>query len=412
MKVLLTLLLLQHEHNAAPGTTTSLLDVSQSRTASGTAWIPDAALVPGYHAMAGDWKLMLHGSAVLQFVRVTGTRAVSQVGSTNWVMLMATRSGAANALRARAMLTAEPYTLSGAGYPQLLQVAHPYRGTPAPDRQHPHELFAELSLAWEHALTSGVAFSIYGAPVGEPAIGPVAYNHRPSAAYEPSAPLGHIAQDYTHESLGVVTLGVFGRRARLEGSVFNGSHPDERHANFDLQGGKLDSYAGRLTVAAAARTTASAWFAYNAPETAAGHAHGSLHRFGAAVLHSHARPSAEGEWSTTLVYAATLPQGASEPLHTVLLESRFDVSHHHAVFSRVEYVRRTADELALTGSVPPEMTVGAASLGYAWRTTVPRRFTLAAGARITVNVVPAPLRPFYGSANPLGLLAYLRLSPP
>src|SRR5256885_10869938 len=66
--------------------------------------------------------------------------------------------------------------------------------------------------------------------------------HRPSAAYDPVAPLGHHAQDFTHISDGVATLGVFTRRFKLEGSVFNGAHPDE--VRTDLDPVRLDAYGG------------------------------------------------------------------------------------------------------------------------------------------------------------------------
>lgn len=394
----------QHQpHDSARAPT--LLERSQSRTASGTTWLPDAAPVPGYHHRTAGWDLMLHGSAFLQLVHVTGARAQSQLGSTNWVMAMASRTSSRHALRVRAMLTAEPFTLPGAGYPQLLQVAHLYRGALAADRQHPHELVPELSVAYEHALSTAVALAVYAAPVGEPALGPVAYNHRPSAAYEPAAPLGHVVQDYTHESLGVVTLGAFGRRARVEASAFNGSHPDDRHANFDLQGGRLNSYAGRVTVAPSARIVAAAWVGHIAAETGS-HAHEPLYKFGASLLHS----GSTGTWSTALVYGANLERGTTRPLSSVLLESTLQLAPRHTVFGRVEYARRTADELALTGSVPSELAIGAFSAGYAWR-AVRGAATLALGARITVSAVPRVLEPFYGSRTPLGLLADLRLAP-
>jgi hypothetical protein len=409
MKVLLALMLAQHEHQPGP-TANTAIQLSQSRTASGTAWLPEAAVVPGYHRKSDGWDFMLHGSAFLQYVRVSGSRAASQGGSSNWLMAMAARTSSANAWRIRVMVTAEPFTLTGRGYPQLGQVAHPYKGMLAPDRQHPHELLAEASGSWEHALGDRTALGVYAAAVGEPALGPVAFNHRPSAAYEPTAPLGHVAQDYTHESLGVVTAGVFGHRARVERSAFNGSHPDDARTNFDLQGGHLNSYAGRVTVAPSDRIVASAWLAYVAPETG-DHAHAGLHKFGFAFLHTRARPAA-GLWSSALIYGANLPSGSTRPLNTVLLESSLDLTRSHAVFTRFEYARRTAEELALTGSVPAELDIGAASVGYAWRVHADRAATFAAGARLTVTFLPAALEPFYGSRQPVALLAYIRLTPP
>src|SRR5437879_3161510 len=133
---------------------------------------------------------MVHGSVFLQYDRQLGTRADDQLGSVNWVMLMAARPAAGGSVRFRAMVSAEPLTLTARGYPELLQAAEPYRGGTLTDRQHPHELISELSVGFEHPVGSRVGASLYAAPVGEPALGPVAYLHRPSAVYDPAAPLG------------------------------------------------------------------------------------------------------------------------------------------------------------------------------------------------------------------------------
>src|SRR5207245_10044478 len=98
------------------------------------------------------------------------------------------------------------------------------------------------------------------APVGQPGLGPVAYMHRPSAAYDPVAPLGHHAQDFTHISDGVATLGVFTRRFKVEGSVFNGAHPDE--VRTDLDPVRLDAYGGRLSFNPSAGSSLTAWFGH------------------------------------------------------------------------------------------------------------------------------------------------------
>lgn len=236
----------------------------------------------------------------------------------------------------------------------------------------------------------------------------MAYNHRPSAAYEPAAPLGHVAQDYTHESLGVVTIGVFGRRARFEASLFNGSHPDDERTNLDLQGGRLNAVAGRLTWAPSATLTTAAWFAA-IPEATGAHAHEAEQRFGASLLL--ARPQRAGVWSTALLYGAVAPEGESLR-HTALVESSLDLSPVQTIFGRAEYVRRTSEELALTGSVPAELDLGAVSVGTARRLWRSRGLYATFGARVTAHFIPPSLEPFYGSRMPLALLAYLRVAPP
>src|SRR5438445_38235 len=227
-----------------------------------------------------------------------GTLADDQLGSVNWVMLMAARPAAGGILRLRTMVSAEPWTLTARGYPQLLQVAETYRGGLLTDRQHPHELISELSVGFEHPVGSRVGASLYTAPVGEPALGPVAYLHRPSAVYDPAAPLGHHTQDFTHTTFGVVTLGFFTRQVRVEASAFNGAHPDDVRTNFDPV--RLDSYSARLTCNPASQWSVAAWFGHVAA-TGGAHVHGALDRFGASVLHS------RGTWSTAFVYGADLP---------------------------------------------------------------------------------------------------------
>src|SRR5256714_4961802 len=239
----------QHEHGtpadsaSGPSPVAGAAGVSLTRMSSGTAWLPDAARLRASHATLGAWAVMLHGAAVLPYDRQSGTRAAEQLGSINWLMAVATRPVGRGAVRVRAMVSAEPWTVTGRGYPELLQVAEPYQGTTVTDRQHPHDLVSELAVLYERPVgTAGL--SLYLAPVGEPALGPVAYMHRPSAAYDPMAPLGHHMQDFTHISDGVATLGVFTRRFKVEASVFNGAHPDE--VRTDLDPVRLDAYGGRL----------------------------------------------------------------------------------------------------------------------------------------------------------------------
>jgi hypothetical protein len=385
----------QHDHQG-------ILGVPLARMASGTAWLPDAARTPSYHASVGRWTLMVHGSAFLQYNRQFGTRADNQLGSVNWVMVVAQRPAAGGTVRFRAMGSAEPVTLTSRGYPQLLQVAEPYRGGILTDRQHPHDLMSELSVGYEHAVGSKIAASLYAGPVGEPALGPVSYLHRPSAAYDPATPLGHHTQDFTHTSFGVVTLGAFTRQLRIEASAFNGAHPDDVRTDFDAV--RLDSYAARLSCNPGPQWSVAAWFGHVAA-TGGAHAHGALDRFGASVLHS------RGTWSTALVYGADLPTGAGHPLNTLLLESTLELGEANALYGRAEYVRRTAADLALVGSVSREVDIGAASLGAERRLWHSARVAIGLGARGTLNLVPEELRLFYGSHTPMGVVAYLQVRP-
>src|SRR5882724_1928774 len=100
----------------------------------------------------------------------------------------------------------------------------------------------ELGAIYDHSITSNLATSLYVAAVGEPALGPAAYMHRPSAAVDPFAPIGHHWQDGSHESSGVVTGGVYSHMVKLEGSVFNGRERQAGDYVPDYSGASLDSY--------------------------------------------------------------------------------------------------------------------------------------------------------------------------
>src|SRR5438094_441958 len=184
------------------------LGIPEARMGSGTAWLPDASPMHAAHVVLGDWTLMLHGVGFLQYDRQGGSRGSNQMGLVNWEMAGATLH----------------------------------------DRQHPHDLFMELAALYERRVAQSLGLSLYLAPVGEPAVGPVAFPHRPSAADDPLAPISHHWQDGTHITFGVVTAGVFTRNAKLEASWFNGREPDEIRTNLDYAGRRLDSYSARLTV--------------------------------------------------------------------------------------------------------------------------------------------------------------------
>src|SRR5688572_26940318 len=167
------------------------LGISMERMGSGTTWIPDAVILPSRHYMLGKWMLMLHGFAFVQYDEQGGPRGASQFGSLNWAMIMADREIAGGRLQLRFMPSLDPTTVGKCGYPLLLQSGEMCNGRPIVNRQHPHDFFMELGALYERPIASNLALLLYAAPAGEPALGPVAFMHRPSAMDEPQAPLGH-----------------------------------------------------------------------------------------------------------------------------------------------------------------------------------------------------------------------------
>jgi len=108
----------------------------------------------------------------------------------------------------KSMISFDPFMVGLNGYPLLFQSGESYKGQALVDRQHPHDLFAELSLGYSQRLSKKVDVYGYFAYPGEPAIGPVAFMHRISALNDPDAPISHHWQDATHITFGVATVGV------------------------------------------------------------------------------------------------------------------------------------------------------------------------------------------------------------
>ncbi|MBC7788312.1 MAG: hypothetical protein H7Z74_00085, partial [Anaerolineae bacterium] len=307
--------------------------VSMERMGSGTTWIPDAVTLPSRNRMLHDWMIMTHGFVFAQYDHQSGERGDDQFGSLNWVMLMATRDVAGGRFQARTMLSLDPWTVSNRGYPLLLQTGETYNGEPLHDRQHPHDFWMELAALYQREINKGLAWSIYAAPSGEPALSPVAFMHRPSAMDNPAAPLNHHWQDATHVSFGVLTAGIFSTRWQLEGSVFNGREPDENRWNFDPI--KFDSYSGRLTVNPTASWSLAAGYGYlKSPESL--NPDESIHRITASVLHG-ARLGADGQWASAFIWGANKHSGEASS-NGFLAESEAILDKRNTLFGRAELV--------------------------------------------------------------------------
>jgi hypothetical protein len=386
------------------------LGIPESRMGSGTSWLPDASPMHAADVRFGRWTLMLHGTAFVQYDWQSGSRGGNHLGITNWAMAAASRPLGGGRLELRGMVSAEPWTVGGRGYPLLVQSGESYQGAPLHDRQHPHDLFMELAALYERPVARNLGLSLYLAPVGEPALGPVAFPHRPSAAADPLAPISHHWQDGTHITFGVVTAGVFTRALKLEASWFNGREPDEQRTGFDYSGRRLDSYSGRVTVNPGPRWSLSAWYAYlKTPEVL--HPDESLHRYGVSALTT--QPfRRSGRWASALIWGANDPIGSGRPSHSVVLESHLELDGTNAVFGRAEYVRKSAAELVIPAALPTsEYDIGALALGYLRGVGTVAGFDAGVGVRGSASFVPSRLEPVYGSRAPVGVVIYVRLRP-
>ena len=133
------------------------------------------------------------------------------------------------------------------GYPLLLASGETADGvTPLVDRQHPHDLFMELSASY--SLRSGRARA---APSSMPACPASRPSARPPSCtasrswIRPRRRSAITGSNSTHISFGVVTAGLVVGDVKLEASRFNGREPDQHR--WDIETGPLDSTALRLS---------------------------------------------------------------------------------------------------------------------------------------------------------------------
>jgi hypothetical protein len=382
------------------------LGISHERMGSGTSWMPDSSPMHATHKTWCNWTAMLHGVAFGQYDVQGSHRGDDQLGIVDWEMAMLMRRVGAGLLHLHGMISLEPATIGARGYPLLLQSGESHKGEPLHDRQHPHDFMMELAALFQQPLAKDLALEAYGGPAGEPALGPVAFMHRPSAQNDPVSPLGHHWQDATHISYGVATAGLYSRVWKLEGSWFNGREPDDNRWNLDLR--QFDSYSGRLTVNPTGRLSLSGWYGYLAsPEQL--HPDERVHRYGASAMYG-GRGVSGGTWASSLIWGANETAGRVE--NSGLVETNLEIGQKNAVFARAEYVRKDGEELALPG-VTPNRQFDIVSLlgGYVREIASIPGGSIGIGGLLSVNFVPPALEPFYGTRTPAGLDIYVRVRP-
>jgi hypothetical protein len=137
--------------------------------------------------------------------------------------------------------------------------------------------------------------------------------------------------DSSHISFGVVTGGIYGRKWKAEGSVFNGREPDDNRYDFDF--GALDSYSGRLWL----MPTRNVALQVSAGHlTEAEHGDDVVRVTASAMFH---RSVAGGLWATTVAWGANREHGNTAP--AFLIETALDVTKHQQVFARFERVDKS-----------------------------------------------------------------------
>ena len=90
------------------------------------------------------------------FSHQNGPRGSREFRSQNWWMGMAHRTfTSGSALTLTSMVSLEPATVRGRGYAELFQVGETFENVPLVDRQHPHDMFMQLSSAFRVVAPQG-----------------------------------------------------------------------------------------------------------------------------------------------------------------------------------------------------------------------------------------------------------------
>ncbi len=366
--------------------------------ASGTSMNPEAAPMAMAMRMRGPWMLMFMGQAFVVDTQQSGPRGADKFYSVNYGMFSASRKLGRGTFLFETMLSLDPATVTQRRYPELFQTGETAFGKPLVDAQHPHDFIMGLGVQYAYPVSENTLLQVYFAPVGDPALGPVAFPHRASAEELPQATLTHHWQDSTHVANEVLTVGLKYKKVRLEGSGFYGTEPNENRWNIDH--GPMNSWSVRASV-----FPTSNWMA----QVSVGHLTrperqevGDVLRTTASVHYS--RPMEGGNWSTSLIWGRNHKVLDGRNSDGYLLESVLPIRKRNFLTGRVEVVDK--DELFAAGG--PAYRISAFTAGYTRDIWVSHNMETGIGANVTAYGVPSAIQSAYGG-HPMGVNVFLRV---
>lgn len=362
------------------------LHLPMNRDASGTSWQPDASPIYSYMVHANDWMFMFHGDIFIRYNRQDiyrdGYRGAEKWDAPDMLMAMGQRPVGQNGLfHFSAMFSTDALIAGGSGYPLLYQTGESWNGKPLVDRQHPHDLFSELSVSYAYSFSHKADLFVYVGYPGEPALGPVTFMHRPSGSFTPDAPIGHHWEDATHITFGVATLGLRYGMFKLEGSSFTGREPDENRYNFDKP--LFDSRSARLSFNPSQNWAIQVSHGFiKSPE--------ALHP-GEDVYRSTASITYVDKANENKYIAATILFGQNTGKRTnasdALLAEVAKKMKRLAVYGRYEWIQKSAEELGYGPTVvqPDLLYIGnTLTLGAQYDILVKSPVQLALGGQVSV----------------------------
>ena len=372
-----------------------------SREASGTSWQPDAgAGMSGPMAMRDHWMLMGHATLNGVYDWQGGRRGDEKAFVSGMIMGMARRDLAnGDTVQFRAMLSPDPF-MGKSGYPLLLASGETANGVDhLVDRQHPHDLFMELSGSYAHNISGTDSVFFYAGLPGEPAFGPPAFMHRQSILDSPEAPITHHWFDSTHITFGVLTGGWVHDNWKIEASRFTGREPDQNR--YDIEEPRLDSTSVRLSWNPTQRLALQAsWANLQSPEQLEPNV--DEERWSASAIYTTPVGDRGGWWSTTLAVGEKMPSNSTSRT-AIALESAYHPVPEWTFFGRAEQVE--TDELLHPG---PIARVGKVSIGAIRDFRVRDHVMFGIGALYSRDSVPTSLAPSY-EGDQDGGMAFVRL---
>ncbi len=354
-------------------------------------------------------NLSLHGNAFGVQTSESGPRGRHAFSAPDMFMADLGSSTGNHYFNLDLMGTAEKWTFPTLGNPELLQIGERNaQGAPFIDAQHPHSSpIMGLTLSDTISLSDMNSLKVSIAPRGESGDGPVAFMHRSTGEVNPDAPLGHhLGQDAGHISSTVIAgslgLGV----NRIEASTFHGAEPEP--TKVDLPLGNPNSYALRLIRDFTPEVTAMISAAYVKNPEHDDPTIPFVARYSASIY----TKAKLGAWSfdNSLIFGMITKYDHVSTLHSVGEEFLFRDEHANSIFGRIEYVERTAEELAIPSATPDEAHgLFAATLGYTRTIAKCESGELGLGASVIHDFLPAEFRPTYGG-DPWTGKVFLRLS--
>jgi hypothetical protein len=353
-------------------------------------------------SQSGNYRIMQMGLGFAAYTDSGSKLGERQFFPATQYMHLAQRDTGGGTLALKGMISLDPLLMAPNGYPNLFQSGETYQGQKIFNRQHPHDLVMELATSYSKKIKGDTRGFLYLGLVGEPALGPAAFQHRPSTWDNPLSPLSHHWLDSAHITPGVVTAGfTFGNRWKLEGSLFTGREPDENRFTFDAL--RFDSRSVRLSFNPSPNWSFQTSYArITAPETGS---NDGQEKFNLSGHYNQAYANGNNLALTLAFGGLRMPQMSHS---AVLLEAAY-TQRRFVWFSRFEAIE--THEIRGHVHVPGTSRMEAIqrlTLGTVYNFQQSRKAEQGVGASIDYHFISPTLQSVYGS-NPVSFTLFYRL---